>query len=575
MAVWDNPEDQSDQEGNMVRTRRALQLDRLATAVSRWKSTLLRKVFMAWRLEVRASKAVHHRSRPAEGDVFLGAKRVSATSVRSTMSSPPVPLKGAPAAPLLSPSLPLVPTSTTQIEQFPQRPAVVVVPMASDGTPISPPPPPPPLAPLRHRGRHSLLPGMAGLRNLGQTCFMNAILQALGHISIVRLPFSELRRYSAAAISEANRGERQSVTGNFSAIANENSTKKSTRTSSASTLAEYINSRPDFTPLGAGAGGSMMGGTGGAAAQRKGRFKKASSVVPIGPHSLAPSPTLTPPPPICTSFDNFMYSSAAPSATDHPAYFRQTTVEVHSSIETPASDMIRGAKRKALMATGMRGGDSSVSGGACGSADLAYRANAALVAAGSDEKGAVRGAPLYFPSPESPSLATTSTSRLKGSVAGAVGPSSCSAEDLSSELLDSVRRGKDMVLWEELDKLFRVMWSGQWAVVTPYNLLIAVWHILPDFRGFKQQDAQELMMRLTERLKDELVFRWGRPGLLSPSAPWSARVLMQLMVGNLQQCVSCKTCGAKSVRDDPYSDISLELGAGTYFGSWEDLIKGQ
>ena len=127
MAVWDNPEDQSDQEGNMVRTRRALQLDRLATAVSRWKSTLLRKVFMAWRLEVRASKAVHHRSRPAEGDVFLGAKRVSATSVRSTMSSPSVPLKGAPAAPLLSPSLPLVPTSTTQIEQFPQRPAVVVV----------------------------------------------------------------------------------------------------------------------------------------------------------------------------------------------------------------------------------------------------------------------------------------------------------------------------------------------------------------------------------------------------------------------------------------------------------------
>ena len=48
-------------------------------------------------------------------------------------------------------------------------------------------------------------------------------------------------------------------------------------------------------------------------------------------------------------------------------------------------------------------------------------------------------------------------------------------------------------LSNELHALFRVMWSGKWAIVSPHSLLHAVWNVIPFFKGYTQQDAQEFM----------------------------------------------------------------------------------
>jgi len=38
------------------------------------------------------------------------------------------------------------------------------------------------------------------------------------------------------------------------------------------------------------------------------------------------------------------------------------------------------------------------------------------------------------------------------------------------------------------------MWSGKMStVVSPHNMLYTVWNIIPFFRGYSQQDAQEFL----------------------------------------------------------------------------------
>jgi len=57
----------------------------------------------------------------------------------------------------------------------------------------------------------------------------------------------------------------------------------------------------------------------------------------------------------------------------------------------------------------------------------------------------------------------------------------------------------------QLHTLLRVLWSGKWAVATPYALLEAVWKFVPKFRNRQQQDAQEFFLcYLFDRLQTEL-----------------------------------------------------------------------
>lgn len=39
----------------------------------------------------------------------------------------------------------------------------------------------------------------------------------------------------------------------------------------------------------------------------------------------------------------------------------------------------------------------------------------------------------------------------------------------------------------QLHALLRVLWSGKWAVVTPFALLEAIWKFVPRFKNYQQQ----------------------------------------------------------------------------------------
>uniref|UniRef100_A0A3B5M4V6 ubiquitinyl hydrolase 1 n=1 Tax=Xiphophorus couchianus TaxID=32473 RepID=A0A3B5M4V6_9TELE len=63
---------------------------------------------------------------------------------------------------------------------------------------------------------------------------------------------------------------------------------------------------------------------------------------------------------------------------------------------------------------------------------------------------------------------------------------------------------KHISLCHELHTLFQVMWSGKWALVSPFAMLHSVWQLIPAFRGYAQQDAQEFLCELLDKVQQEL-----------------------------------------------------------------------
>lgn len=64
-------------------------------------------------------------------------------------------------------------------------------------------------------------------------------------------------------------------------------------------------------------------------------------------------------------------------------------------------------------------------------------------------------------------------------------------------------------LTEEVSNLFRIIESGRWAAVSPYKLILAIWRLVPSFRSYKQQDAQEFFSFFLDQLELELAERSG------------------------------------------------------------------
>ncbi|CAH8550506.1 unnamed protein product [Schistosoma margrebowiei] len=108
-------------------------------------------------------------------------------------------------------------------------------------------------------------------------------------------------------------------------------------------------------------------------------------------------------------------------------------------------------------------------------------------------------------------------------------------------------------LYEEMHNLFKLLWSGQRSIVSPSNLLSVVWATLPTFKGYKQQDAQEFLSLLLDRLQAEL---HGVPMSVSVSGcDFITRAFRGYSVSHIQ----CSTCHVTACTEEPIYEISLSL----------------
>ncbi|NWW76628.1 UBP49 hydrolase, partial [Climacteris rufus] len=123
---------------------------------------------------------------------------------------------------------------------------------------------------------------------------------------------------------------------------------------------------------------------------------------------------------------------------------------------------------------------------------------------------------------------------------------------------------KHISLCHELHTLFRVMWSGKWALVSPFAMLHSVWSLIPAFRGYDQQDAQEFLCELLDKVQQELESEGTKRRILIPFSQRKLtkqvlKVVNTIFHGQLLSQVTCRTCNYKSNTVEPFWDLSLEF----------------
>ncbi|KAM5173169.1 ubiquitin carboxyl-terminal hydrolase 44 [Mantella aurantiaca] len=132
------------------------------------------------------------------------------------------------------------------------------------------------------------------------------------------------------------------------------------------------------------------------------------------------------------------------------------------------------------------------------------------------------------------------------------------------ELIQPKPSSTHISLCHELHTLFQVMWSGKWALVSPFAMLHSVWRLIPAFRGYAQQDAQEFLCELLDKVQQELETTGTRYPTLVPSSQRKLikqvlNVVNTIFHGQLLSQVTCLACDNKSNTIEPFWDLSLEF----------------
>ncbi|XP_028854549.1 ubiquitin carboxyl-terminal hydrolase 49 [Denticeps clupeoides] len=148
------------------------------------------------------------------------------------------------------------------------------------------------------------------------------------------------------------------------------------------------------------------------------------------------------------------------------------------------------------------------------------------------------------------------TNRSPVGVAGAPGPARPGISRPSTR--------QQLSLCHELHTLFRVMWSGRWSLVSPFAMLHSVWSLIPAFRGYDQQDAQEFLCELLDKVQQELETEGSKRRIVSPQTQKKLskqvlKVLNTIFHGQLLSQVTCLSCKHKSNTVEPFWDLSLEF----------------
>ncbi|KAG8578038.1 hypothetical protein GDO81_010366 [Engystomops pustulosus] len=144
------------------------------------------------------------------------------------------------------------------------------------------------------------------------------------------------------------------------------------------------------------------------------------------------------------------------------------------------------------------------------------------------------------------------------------GLSGGASKSRNMELIQPKPSSAHISLCHELHTLFQVMWSGKWALVSPFAMLHSVWRLIPAFRGYAQQDAQEFLCELLDKVQQELETTGTRYPTLIPSSQKKLikqvlNVVNNIFHGQLLSQVTCLACDNKSNTIEPFWDLSLEF----------------
>uniref|UniRef100_A0A8U8CE69 Ubiquitin carboxyl-terminal hydrolase n=1 Tax=Geospiza parvula TaxID=87175 RepID=A0A8U8CE69_GEOPR len=120
-------------------------------------------------------------------------------------------------------------------------------------------------------------------------------------------------------------------------------------------------------------------------------------------------------------------------------------------------------------------------------------------------------------------------------------------------------------LVEEFRKTLCALWQGSQTAFSPESLFYVVWKIMPNFRGYQQQDAHEFMRYLLDHLHLELQGGFNgvsRSVILQENSNLSgsnkccingaSTVVTAIFGGILQNEVNCLICGTESRKFDPF-----------------------
>ncbi|KAG7496831.1 ubiquitin carboxyl-terminal hydrolase 44 [Solea senegalensis] len=153
---------------------------------------------------------------------------------------------------------------------------------------------------------------------------------------------------------------------------------------------------------------------------------------------------------------------------------------------------------------------------------------------------------------------------LQTSYGSGAGLSGGASRSRSMELIQPKEpSSKHISLCHELHTLFQVMWSGKWALVSPFAMLHSVWQLIPTFRGYAQQDAQEFLCELLDKVQHELESTGKHT--TSTGVPQKRLIKQVLNVvntifhGQLLSQVTCLACDHRSNTVEPFWDLSLEF----------------
>eukprot|EP00002_Diphylleia_rotans_P011413 TRINITY_DN2255_c0_g3_i1.p1 TRINITY_DN2255_c0_g3~~TRINITY_DN2255_c0_g3_i1.p1 ORF type:complete len:645 (-),score=85.40 TRINITY_DN2255_c0_g3_i1:738-2672(-) len=140
---------------------------------------------------------------------------------------------------------------------------------------------------------------------------------------------------------------------------------------------------------------------------------------------------------------------------------------------------------------------------------------------------------------------------------------------------------KKVVLSEAFLSVINDIWAHEKTVVTPSSIFRQVVEINPYFDGYQQQDAQEFIRCVLDRLNDEigevhlsksstvsndlksLGEKEDAPSSSTPPLAHTPTVSMisDLFEGEFQTHLSCRGCGQKSIRKEHFHDISIGIAA--------------